>query len=152
MNPWIQNVSLADVKKGFHYDAGPNSLLIQIVDPDMEFPEPKYEFKEVIQLKFLDVEHHDGIIYNDAITHEDAKIIADALKMALDKCMNVVVHCHAGVCRSGAVAEVGVMLGFQDTETFRIPNLLVKSRLMEQLGIVYEKDENDSSRIDTRIS
>jgi len=152
MNPWIQNVSLADVKKGFHYDAGPNSLLIQIVDPDMEFPEPKYEFKEVIQLKFLDVEHHDGIIYNDAITHEDAKIIADALKMALDKCMNVVVHCHAGVCRSGAVAEVGVMLGFQDTATFRVPNLLVKSRLMEQLGIVYEKDENDSSRIDTRIS
>lgn len=141
MKPWIQNISLADIKRGFHFDAGPNSLLIQIVDPDMEFPEPKYKFKEVIQLKFLDVEHHDGIIYNDAITDDDAKIISEALKMALDNCMNVIVHCHAGICRSGAVAEVGVMLGFQDTESFRVPNLLVKRKLMEQLGMVFEEKD-----------
>jgi len=50
--------------------------------------------------------------------------------------MNVVVHCHMGVCRSGAVAEVGVMMGFRDTEKFRIPNLMVKKKLMEQLGMI----------------
>lgn len=33
---WIQNVSLGDIKRGFHIDPGPNAVLIQIVDPAME--------------------------------------------------------------------------------------------------------------------
>jgi len=45
-------------------------------------------------------------------------------------------HCVAGVCRSGAVAEVGTMLGFTDTETFRIPNVMVKRKLIQQLESV----------------
>ena len=119
MKPWIENVSLGDIQNGYHYDAGINSMLIQIVDPDMDFPTPKHEFRRVYQFKFLDVE--DPVYVNplstefdvkhaDAITNEDAKGIAQALKEAWDNGMNVVVHCHAGVCRSGAVAEVGVML------------------------------------------
>ena len=135
MNPWIENISLDDIRKGYHYDAGFNSMLIQIVDPDMEFPTPKHEFRRVYQFKFLDVE--DGeLTYGEAITNEDAKGIAQALQEAMDNGMNVVVHCHAGVCRSGAVAEVGVMLGFRDTEKFRVPNLMVKKKLMEQLGMI----------------
>jgi hypothetical protein len=55
--------------------------------------------------------------------------------------MDVVVHCVAGVCRSGAVAEVGVMLGFDDTEVFRSPNLLVKHKMMRKLGWTYDADE-----------
>jgi hypothetical protein len=55
--------------------------------------------------------------------------------------MNVIVHCVAGVCRSGAVCEVGVMLGFDDTEAFRSPNLLVKHRMMKCLGWTYDADE-----------
>jgi hypothetical protein len=55
--------------------------------------------------------------------------------------MNVIVHCVAGVCRSGAVCEVGVMLGFDDTEAFRSPNLLVKHRMMRCLGWTYDADE-----------
>lgn len=135
MNPWIENVSLGDIQKGFHYDAGINSMLIQIVDPDMEFPTPKHEFRETHQFKFLDVEDGD-LTYGSAITNEDAKGIANALQHALANSMNVVVHCHMGVCRSGAVAEVGVMLGFRDTEKFRAPNLMVKRKLMEQLGMI----------------
>lgn len=145
MTPWIENVSLDDVRKGYHFDAGINSMLIQIVDPDMDFPTPKYEFRRVRQFKFLDVEDpmyvnplatEFDINYTDAITNEDAKGIANALREALAEGMNVVVHCHAGVCRSGAVAEVGVMLGFRDTEKFRVPNLMVKKKLMEQLGMI----------------
>ena len=52
--PWIQNVSLADVKKGHHIRVGENAMLIQIVDPDMEHPVPLHPFKEVHQFKFLD--------------------------------------------------------------------------------------------------
>lgn len=48
--------------------------------------------------------------------------------------MNVIVHCHMGICRSGAVAAVGVMMGFNDVGSHRIPNLLVKHRMMAALG------------------
>jgi hypothetical protein len=59
----------------------------------------------------------------------------------LENRMNVVVHCVAGVCRSGAVCEIGVMLGFNDTEVFRSPNLLVKHRMMKALGWTYDENE-----------
>jgi rhodanese-related sulfurtransferase len=55
--------------------------------------------------------------------------------------MNVVVHCHAGICRSGAVCEVGVMMGFTDCERFRAPNLLVKHKMMRVLGWTYDSEE-----------
>jgi predicted protein tyrosine phosphatase len=138
MAPWIENISLDDVRKGYHYDPGFNSMLIQIVDPGTEFPTPKVTFKDVRQFFFLDVEDDDKekIYYSAAITNEDAKGIAEALQHAWDNHMNVVVHCHMGVCRSGAVAEVGVMMGFRDTEKYRIPNVMVKRKLMEQLGMI----------------
>ena len=138
MKPWIENISLDDVRKGYHYDPGFNSMLIQIVDPGVEFPKPKYDFRTVRQFYFLDVEDNepDGCLYDAAITNADAKGIAEALKEAWKESMNVVVHCHMGVSRSGAVAEVGVMMGFRDTEKFRIPNLMVKHKLMYYLDLV----------------
>ena len=138
MKPWIENISLDDVRKGYHYDPGFNSMLIQIVDPGVEFPTPKYAFRTVRQFYFLDVEDNepDGCLYDAAITNADAKGIAAALKEAWNESMNVVVHCHMGVARSGAVAEVGVMIGFRDTEKFRIPNLMVKHKLMYYLDLV----------------
>lgn len=137
MKPWIQNISLEDCKTGNHYDPGPNSLLIQIVDYDTAFPMPKYQFKEVHQFKFLDVEDTDVIKYGHAITDEQAATIAKLLTTAFDNHTNIVVHCHYGICRSGAVAEVGVMLGFRDTEVFRQPNLMVKHKLLAVLGLQY---------------
>ena len=139
MKPWIENISLADVRSGYHYDPGPNAMLIQIVDPGVEFPKPKYkQWRRIRQFFFLDVEDNepDGALYSCAITNEDAKGIAEALQEAWNEGMNVVVHCHMGVSRSGAVAEVGVMMGFRDTEKFRVPNLMVKKKLMEQLGMI----------------
>lgn len=141
--PWIENISLDAVRKGEHYDAGDNSMLIQIVDPGVEFPTPKFKFKDVRQFFFLDVEddEKEKIYYAAAITDADAEGIAEALKHALANHMNVVVHCHMGVCRSGAVAEVGVAMGFQDTEKFRVPNTMVKKKLMKYLGMTYDADE-----------
>ena len=57
--PWIQNVALSDIKKGFHINPGDNAMLIQIVDCGMEFPEPMYKFKHVAQFEFLDLEKDD---------------------------------------------------------------------------------------------
>jgi hypothetical protein len=140
--PWIQNVALSDVKKGHHVRVGENSMLIQIVDPDMEHPAPAHQFREVHQFKFLDLEHSDDCI-NDAwkIQDEQAAELVRLLQHALEHKMDVVVHCVAGVCRSGAVCEVGVMMGFGDTDVFRSPNLLVKHKMMKQLGWTYDANE-----------
>ena len=143
--PWIQNVALSDIRNGHHFDAGINSMLIQIVDPPGDFPTPFHHFKEVHQFQFLDIEEKDFAL-DEAMrcSQEQANELVRLLQHALENRMNVVVHCHAGVCRSGAVCEIGVMLGFADTEVFRAPNLLVKHRMMKALGWDYDSKERHS--------
>jgi predicted protein tyrosine phosphatase len=145
--PWIQNVAATDVSSGFHFDAGPNSMLISIADPAGWRPNAKHQFKERHDFEFLDVEKND-IVLEEAMrcSQDQANELVRLLQHALDNSMNVVVHCTAGICRSGAVTEIGVMLGFDDTEKFRSPNLLVKHRMMKALGLTY--DENEKPNID----
>lgn len=133
---FIENCSLANILKGNHYDA---PILIQIVDPDAEFPQPFHTFEQVHQFKFLDLEQSDDCI-NDKwkISDQQALDIIKILTAALDNKQSVIVHCTMGVCRSGAVAEVGVMMGFDDAERWRIPNTLVKQKLMAANGWRYE--------------
>ena len=139
---WIQNISLADARKGFHFEPGENAMLIQIVDPPGDFPVPKYKFKEVHQFQFLDVEENDFVLEEEMrCSQEQAAELVRLLQHAFDNHMNVIVHCVAGVCRSGAVCEIGVMMGFRDTEVFRSPNLLVKHRMMKTLGWTYDANE-----------
>lgn len=142
---WIQNVALSDIPKGHHVRVGENSMLIQIVDPCMEFPTPLHKFKEVHQFEFLDLERDDKFGEEFKITDAQAEQLVRLLQHALDNRMDVIVHCVAGVCRSGAVCEVGVMMGFLDTEVFRSPNLLVKHKMMKALG--WEYDENEPHTI-----
>ena len=139
---WIQNVAYGDVPKGHHVAVGENSMLIQIVDPGMQFPTPLHQFREVHQFEFLDLERDDKFGEESKITDAQAKQLVDLLKHALDKRMGVIVHCVAGVCRSGAVCEVGVMMGFQDPGDFRSPNLLVKHKMMKELGWIYDEQDN----------
>ena len=140
--PWIENVAASDIPIGFHHDAGPNSMLISIVDPASWRPEAKHQFKERHNFEFLDVEEKDEVL-EEAMkcSHEQAAELVRLLQHAWKNRMNVVVHCHAGICRSGAVAEVGVMMGFADCERFRIPNLLVKHKMMRVLGWTYDSEE-----------
>ncbi len=129
--PYIQNRAYTDIKAGLHI---PAKVLIQIVDPSMDWPEPAYNFEEVHKFKFWDTENSiDG-----AIDDAQAKRLVTILKSAFTKDQDVVVHCVAGICRSGAVVEVGVMIGFQETRAIRIPNLRVKNKMLQQLGWGYE--------------
>ena len=135
--PWIENIPLENVAKGQHHACGENSMLIQISDHDMAFPSPKHTFKQVHQFIFLDIEEESDF----AITDAQAAELVRLLQHAFENRMNVVVHCHAGICRSGAVCEVGVMMGFNDCERFRAPNLLVKHKMMRVLGWTYDEQE-----------
>ena len=117
------------------------SMLIQIADPATFFPTPKKEFKEIHQFEFLDAEDSDGFPDECKISDDQAKQIVGLLQHALDNSMNVLVHCHAGICRSGAVVEVGSMMGFTPTDRYRQPNLRVKHKMMKVLGWTYDADE-----------
>jgi predicted protein tyrosine phosphatase len=140
--PWIENVAAADIPTRFHHEAGPNSMLISIVDPGSRRPEAAHEFKERHNFEFLDVEKNDHVLEESMkCSQEQADELVRLLQHALENKMNVVVHCFAGICRSGAVCELGVMMGFEDTGRFRSPNLLVKHRMMKALGWTYSEDE-----------
>lgn len=146
--PWIENVAASDIPIKFHHDAGENSMLISITDPASWRPTPAHKFKEIHHFEFLDVEKDDHV--DDELmkcSQVQANELVRLLQHALDNKMNVVVHCFAGVCRSGAVVEVGVMMGFDDVGKFRSPNLLVKHKMMEALGLPY--DENEQSDPDS---
>jgi predicted protein tyrosine phosphatase len=86
----------------------------------------------------LDAEDTDGFPDEAKISDEQAEQLVGLLQHAMDNSMNVLVHCHAGICRSGAVTEVGTMMGFTATERYRQPNLRVKHKMMKVLGLTYE--------------
>ncbi len=135
---FIENVAASDVTTGFHYDCGPNAMLISITDPAGWKPNPKHNFKEVHEFEFLDAEDEDGFPDECKIQDEQAENIIALLKRAKENHMNVVVHCFAGICRSGAVVEVAEMMGFTPTDRYRQPNLRVKHKLMKVLGLTYD--------------
>jgi predicted protein tyrosine phosphatase len=130
MNNFITNVSYEDIQQGYHEEAGENSMLIQIVDMDHEFPKPLKDFKVIHQFKFDDETEGPNVI-----TDEQAKKIAEALTEAKEKNMNVVVHCFAGLCRSGAVTDVGIEIGFNPPDRARHPNSLVRMKLRKALNL-----------------
>lgn len=144
---FIENVAAADIPEGNHFACGANAMLIQISDPKAPetdhhpatypwIPQPKHEFKERHVFQFLDVGDDDELV-EFGCTPEQAKELVRLLRHALDNRMNVVVHCMAGICRSGAVVEVGTLMGFVDPGKYRIPNTRVKRLMMEELGMTY---------------
>jgi predicted protein tyrosine phosphatase len=137
--PWIENVAAIDVTKRHHHEAGENSMLISITDPAGWRPEAMHTFKERHDFEFLDADS--GFPEECLISDAQAQEIVRLLQHAQANSMNVVVHCTAGLCRSGAVAEVGVMMGFGDTERTRIPNIRVKHKMMKALGWTYDANE-----------
>ena len=139
---FIENVSKSDVALGFHMDAGPNAMLIRIQDPATFFGRIARAdmFKEVHEFEFLDAEDEDGFEDEAKISDDQAAELVRLLQHAQDNHMNVVVHCHAGICRSGAVVEVATMLGFTASDRYRQPSLRVKQKMMKVLGLTYDNN------------
>ena len=138
--PMIENVSWDDCKHGWHTDMGERAVLIQIADPATFFPTPMREFDKVFQFEFLDAEDSDAERFGEEslISNQQAFEIVHILQSAFEEERNVLVHCHAGICRSGAVVEVASMMGFTPTNRYRQPNLRVKHKMMKVLGWTYD--------------
>jgi len=134
--PKIENQSMINIKDGVHRLEARNSILIQITDPDRDFVEPQYknDFIKIYQFKFYDVTEPlwgRGLI--EPITQDQADEIFEILLNAYDIGVDVLVHCYAGLCRSGAVVEVGTIMGFEAVHENRIPNVEVKSKLLRAM-------------------
>ena len=106
--------------------------LIRISDPAQWLIEIDYKiakrYNSIHHFEFLDAddgEFPDECLFQD----EQARQIVHILELALKEDRNVLVHCNMGLCRSGAVVEVGVGMGFEDPQRTRIPNLRVKCKL-----------------------
>ena len=137
--PTIENISCIDYKHGNHVASGDNTVAIQLTDPCGYIPVPAKKFASIHQFEFLDIDNpHDTSFGEFAITEQQATDICKILQDALANNMNVVVHCTAGICRSGAVTEVGSIIGFSPVHDNRIPNTLVKMRLMKVFGLSYD--------------
>lgn len=107
-------------------------------------PIPKAKFSAIYQFEFLDIDNpHDTSFGEFTITEEQAEELCGILRRALANNMNVVVHCTAGICRSGAVTEVGSIMGFEPINNSRIPNVLVKKRMLNCLGLTYDSTVSD---------
>ena len=94
---WIENCSMSDIHLGHHSDLGENVMLIRIQDPATEFKPTKYPFKEVYCFEFLDAEDEDGFDEDFKINDSQANELVMLLSHAMEKSMNVLVHCHAGI-------------------------------------------------------
>lgn len=147
--PWIENISMRDASRALHHNCAPNAMMIRIHDPafvPLPLMRPDY-FKEIHEFEFLDIEEN-GLTNNGDGSMSDmscfgpmpqhAKELVKLLRHAKENRMNVVVHCHAGLCRSGAVADIGIMMGFDEVHTRRIPNTLLKTLMLKELGWSYE--------------
>ena len=135
--PYIENCSQSAVEKGTHQLTPSDTILIQITDPDSEFVKPHFQagFAHIYQLRFYDITAplwgNDRLL--EPITEGQAEFLVHILDTALKMRYNILVHCTAGLCRSGAVTEVGVIMGFNAVHDNRIPNVEVKSKMMRVL-------------------
>ena len=138
--PWIENVSIVDAAKAIHHRCEPNAMMIRIHNPGfvpLTLIRPE-QFREIHSFEFLDIEDTEDDMGEFAPQPEHAKELVRLLRHAFKNRMNVVAHCHAGLCRSGAVAEIGIMMGFDQVHTRRIPNRLLKALMIKELGWSYE--------------
>lgn len=144
MMPFIQNISRSDCRDGNHATINSErDVLIQISDPPAMPPQPHYPFAQVHQFWFDDIEVDTGPHGEAGITVRQANEIADILSCALAEGRNVVVNCHAGLCRSGGVAAAGEAMGFAPGGRRQVPNILVKHRILRALHLI--PDHNDQT-------
>lgn len=133
--PIIENASRFDIRTGFHMKVKPDTILIQISDMGCDQPTPIRKFNEIYQFFFDDVEIED----HASITDTHASLLAKILTVAHSKNQDIIVHCHAGICRSGAVVEAGIYVGFEPSPNRnRMANSLVKGKIVHQIRMQRE--------------
>ena len=132
---YCHNISMGSAKHGFWVNVQQeNAIYIQITDPCCAFDPARNSFREIHRFEFLDDEY-EGDGHEFSITDEQAEELANILRRANDEQRHVIVSCHAGLCRSGAVTEImSRTFGYEPGPSVRSPNQLVVKKVMRALG------------------
>ena len=143
--PLIENCSLADyMAMKFSIDVD-NAVAIRIADSDGEFYHTKWnkDFMKEHHFHFNDVEEPSayGGSSRGLITEKQAFKIAQIIKECLEQNKHIIVHCMAGISRSGAVVEAARFYGFDVIEKYKIPNCAVKTRVIRELRMLDYNDD-----------
>ena len=125
--PKINHVAAIDVLQ----NPPTSGVVISIRDPGNTYTSLYNDIDKLVGPKIIPIYAFD---VNDEIpgclTDADAFKIANILLEESAAGNDVIVHCTAGICRSGAVAEVGMMVGlFDKVRTHRQPNTLFKRKI-----------------------
>lgn len=144
--PKIYNLSKAEVEKVSYSTRKPYQgyAIMRILDPAMYFKSvSSCGFVDEVQYEFLDATPEECVMYRwpeeFLITDAQAEQIAAKLLEWESKGLNIIVHCHAGLCRSGAVTLVMVERGYDDPilenpEKYeRIPNIYVFDKIVSAM-------------------
>ena len=135
---YCHNISMGSAKHGLWVNIQQeNAIYIQITDPCCAFEPARNSFSEIHRFEFLDDEY-EGDGHEFSITDEQSEQLATILRRANDEQRHVIVSCHAGLCRSGAVTEVmSRAFGYEPGPSVRSPNQLVVKKVMRALGYEY---------------
>lgn len=113
-----------------------NYILISI-DEQFKFPViPKDKIQPISYQRFTFGDLEESSDSDDCscllFDLEDRDRILEIYRNCLENNIDLLVHCTAGISRSGAIIEVGLLLGFElEHPTHRIPNAYIKSSLLK---------------------
>lgn len=133
--PWIMNVGEGFAEK---MDPDPvDTVVISITEPGRKARLPK--FHDMLRLEFQDYDSNrkhpeDAVLFTSTM----AARVARFARKHRDTSKNILVHCAAGISRSGAIADA-LLEAFQEYEDRgwkRYPNGHVKSLMKRALGLV----------------
>lgn len=132
--PWIANVSEAHAS-GVLFPS--EMVCISITNPGKEASLPG--FKDILRLQFQDYDGAQKLPYGAVLFNlHQALQIASFARQHREYGHNILVHCAAGVSRSGAVVEalLEAFPEYEDAGWIRHPNGRVKSLMKRALGLV----------------
>ena len=113
----------------FPFKTTEDDWLISITDFNGSDVKVEFQFQRILFLKFNDTQK----IGEGEISDAQALEIATFIKEAKARQKNIWVNCHAGICRSGAIASLLIDLGWEYADSAespgRIPNHLVYDKV-----------------------
>lgn len=140
------HISRAQAIKLLKNDMLENTLLISISDTETEYKEIQQLFNSLniknnilVQLKFLDTIELDN--YKDEYTEQ----IFNSVEHAIKNNMDIIVHCWAGISRSGAIAKI--ISDYYGLKTYIYERYSIHNRqLYDKIDTLFiEKFKNDKT-------
>ena len=143
---YIANVSLEKIEAD-SFETLKNKILISITDVGYSAKiKNDSEWAAIYRFQFEDVEEEEiySIYKKEDILPDWAQIISEIQAEEIAKILsfsmgknNIIVHCSAGVSRSGAITEAGLLLGFKlyEFSNLRTINKTVYNKIIKNFSL-----------------